>query len=189
MLRSKAVQIEQRKVTYTDLESWPDDGRRYELYDGEVYVCPAPTNRHQVAMGELYAHLRLYAQRTGGLALISPVDIVFTEHTVLQPDICFFQTSRRHFVDPDKPNRTAPDVVVEVLSPSTRRNDLGRKKATFARFGVAEYWLLDPYKRRLDRYTHRRGVYERTLSAGGDERFESAVLAGFTCAVRSLFLW
>jgi Uma2 family endonuclease len=185
----RTVQIEQRKVTYTDLESWPDDGRRYELYDGEVYVCPAPTNRHQIAMGELYARLHSYAQRTGGLALASPVDIVFTEHNVLQPDICFFQASRRHFVDLDKPTRTAPDVVVEIFSPSTKKNDLGRKKATFARFGVAEYWLVDPYKERVERYTHRRGVYERTASVGSREQFESVVLAGFTCPVDSLFPW
>jgi len=185
----RTVQIEQRKVTYTDLESWPDDGRRYELYDGEVYVCPAPTNRHQIAMGELYAHLRSYAQRAGGLALVSPIDIVFTEHNVLQPDICFFQASRRHFLNLDEPNRVAPDVVVEVLSPSTKRNDLGRKKATFARFAVTEYWLLDPYKERLDRYTHDKGAYERTLSVGSHQQFESVVLAGFTCPVDSLFPW
>jgi len=187
--KMKSVQIEQRKVTYTDLESWPDDGRRYELYDGEVYVCPAPTVRHQLAMGELHAHMRLYAQRTDGIALFSPIDIVFTEHDVLQPDICFFQASRRHFVTLDKAIRTAPDVVVEVLSPSTRRNDLGRKKATFARFGVAEYWLLDPYKERLERYTHEDSAYERTLSAGRKEEFESVVLAGFRCPVDSLFPW
>ena len=53
------VQIEQRKVTYTDLESWPDDGRRYELYVGEAYVCPAPMPRHQLAMAELHAQMRL----------------------------------------------------------------------------------------------------------------------------------
>jgi len=185
----KPVQIEQRKVTYTDLESWPDDGRRYELYDGEVYVCPAPRARHQLAMGELYAHLRQYAQRTDGIVLMSPIDIVFTEHNVLQPDICFFQASRRQFVTLDKAIRTPPDVVVEVLSPSTRRNDLGRKKATFARFGVSEYWLLDPHKEHVDRYAHADGAYERTLSVGPHEQFESVVLAGFSCPVESLFSW
>ena len=187
--KMESVQIQQRKVTYTDLESWPDDGRRYELYDGEVYVCPAPTARHQLAMGELYAHMRQFAQRTGGIVLMSPIDIVFTEHNVLQPDICFFQASRRHFVNLDKVTRVPPDVVVEVLSPSTRRNDLGRKKATFARFGVCEYWLLDPFKGRLERYSHAGGTYERTLSAGPHEQFESVVLAGFSCPVDSLFPW
>jgi len=183
------VQTERRKVTYTDLESWPDDGRRYELYDGEVYVCPAPTPRHQVAIGELYAHMRTYARRTGGIALFSPIDIVFTEHNVLQPDICFFQASRRHFVTPDKAIRVAPDVVVEVISPSTVWNDLGRKKATFARFGVPEYWLVDPHIDRIERYSHVAAEYERTLSVGPREQFESVVLAGFSCPIDSLFSW
>src|SRR5262245_6050620 len=104
---------------------------------------------------------------------MSPTDVVFTESNVLQPDICFFQASRRQCVSLDKVTRDAPDVVVEVLSPSSRRNDLGRKKATFARFGVIEYWLLDPYKKRLERYTHNDGAYERTLSVGSGELFES----------------
>jgi Uma2 family endonuclease len=183
------VQLAQEKVTYTDLESWPDDGRRYELYDGEVYVCPAPTNRHQLALGLLHSQLHDYARRTNGVVIMSPTDVVFTEYNVLQPDICFFQASRRHCVNLDRVTRDAPDVVVEVLSPSTRRNDLGRKKATFARFGVAEYWLLDPYKKRLERYTHENGAYERTLSVGSGEQFESIVLSGFTCPVESLFRW
>jgi len=183
------VQIEQRKVTYTDLESWPDDGRRYELYDGEVYVCPAPMPRHQLAIAELHAHMRLYAKRTGGIVMMSPIDIVFTEHNVLQPDICFFQASRSHFVNPDKVTRAAPDVVVEVISPGTVWNDLGRKKATFARFGVPEYWLLDPHIDRIERYSLLAGEYERTLSAGPHEPFASVVLADFTCPVDSLFSW
>ena len=185
----KPVQLAQEKVTYTDLESWPDDGRRYELYDGEVYVCPAPTNRHQLALGELYAQLREYARRTNGIAFVSPIDIVFTEHNVLQPDICFFQASRRYFIVLDQVIRTPPDVVVEVLSPSTRRNDLGRKKATFARFGVAEYWLLDPYKEQLERHTHEHGAYSRALVASRGEHFTSVALTDFSCPVDSLFSW
>ena len=183
------VQTERRKVTYTDLESWPDDGRRYELYDGEVYLCPAPMPRHQLAMGQLHGHMLRYAERTGGLVMVSPIDIVFTEHNVLQPDICFFQASRRDLVSPDKATRAAPDVVVEVISPSTVWNDLGRKKATFARFGVPEYWLLDPHIDRIERHSLVAGEYGRTLSVGPDEQFESVVLAGFSCPVDSLFSW
>jgi Uma2 family endonuclease len=179
----------EQRITYTDLESWPDDGRRYELYDGEVYVCPAPMPRHQVAAGELYARLREYAKRAGGIALITPIDIVFDEYNVLQPDIAFFVASRRHLVQPDTVTRSRPDVVVEVISPSTVGNDLGRKKATFARFGVPEYWLLDPPIDRMERYDLTRGTYARTLSVGPHEQFESAVLDGFTCPVDSLYSW
>jgi Uma2 family endonuclease len=185
----RTVQTAHRKVTYTDLESWPEDGRRYELYDGEVYVCPAPMPRHQIAVGQLHGKLILYAERTGGLVLMSPIDIVFDEHNVLQPDILFFQASRRHFVSLDKVTRVPPDVVVEVVSPSTVWNDLGRKKANFARFGVPEYWLLDPHIDRIHRYSNVGGTFEKTLDVGPRELFESIVLDGFTCPVDSLFPW
>ena len=79
-----------RKTTYTDLQGWPEDGRRYELYDGEVYVVPAPFPRHQIAMLELQDRLRDYAQERGGLVLVSPIDIVFSQYDVVQPDVVFF---------------------------------------------------------------------------------------------------
>jgi hypothetical protein len=73
-------------VTYAELSTWPDDGRRYELYDGEVSVVPAPLPRHQLAMLELYRQLHAHASATGGVVIASPIDIVFTDTNVLQPD-------------------------------------------------------------------------------------------------------
>jgi len=183
------VRLEKPKVTYADLEAWPDDGRRYELYDGEVYVCPAPRPRHQLALAELHDRLRRYAEARGGIALISPIDIVFDEHNVLQPDIAFFAAARRHHVKLDEAIRVAPDVVVEVISPGTGWNDLGRKKSAFARFGVPEYWVFDPHIERIERHSRSATDYHLTLSADPNESFESIVLPGFACEVASLFPW
>lgn len=179
----------QEKVTYAALLSWPNDGRQRELYDGEVYVVPSPMPRHQIAVLELEDHLRRYARQTGGLVLVSPIDIVFDELNVLQPDIAFFQSSRRHHVQLDRVTRVPPDVVVEVVSPSTAWNDLGRKKATFARFGVAEYWLLDPHIERLERHSLSDRDYALTFAAGPNEQFRSEILRDFSCPVDSLFPW
>jgi Uma2 family endonuclease len=84
-----------------------------------------------------------------------------------------------------------PDVVVEVISPGTVWNDLARKKATFARFGVPEYWVVDPHIERIERHSLSAAgnQYQVTLSAGPNESFQSIVLAGFTCPVASLFPW
>ncbi|PYQ70119.1 MAG: hypothetical protein DMG01_28040 [Acidobacteria bacterium] len=82
-----------------------------------------------------------------------------------------------------------PDVVVEVISPTTVWNDLGRKKATFARFGVPEYWLLDPHIERMERHSLTASPYQLTLSAGPSDTFESIVLSGFACEVAGLFPW
>ncbi len=178
-----------QQATYSDLVSWPDDGRRYELYDGEVYVAPAPLPRHQVTLLELLGRLWRYTERDGALVLAAPIDIVFDERNVLQPDIAYFSASRRHHVRPDAVIRVAPDLVVEVASPSTARNDLGRKKATFARFGVPEYWVVDPQTARVEGHELVDRGYTLTLAVGRHEMFESTALAGFRCEVDSLFPW
>jgi Uma2 family endonuclease len=177
------------KVTYRDLQSWPDDGRRYELHDGEVVVVPAPLPRHQIAMLELTDRLRTYARQHGGIVLVSPIDIVFNETNVLQPDIVVFTAARRHHVRLDEPIRVAPDVCVEVLSTGTASHDRGRKLQMFERFGVQEYWIIDPVAERVEVRALRQHQYELTLSAGRRDDLCSAVLSGFSCAADAIFPW
>ncbi len=176
-------------VTYAELASWPDDGRRYELYDGEVSVVPAPLPRHHLAMLELYRQLHAFAAARGGVVIASPIDIVFTETNVLQPDIVVFTADRRHLVELDAPIRVRPDVAVEVLSPTTERNDRGRKLAAFQRFGVPEYWILDPVAEQIELLKLRKGRYAASRVSHRGEAFESTVLAGFSCPVACLFPW
>jgi Uma2 family endonuclease len=183
------VQTSRHKVTYAELASWPDDGRRYELYDGEVHVVPAPLPRHQLAMLELEDRLRAYVTGHGGLVLVSPIDIVFDTTNVLQPDIVVFTADRRHVVELDAPIEQPPDVAVEVISPTTAKNDRGRKLRMFERFGVPEYWILDPGRERIEVRRLLDGRYPGPASAGRGERFASNVLAGFSCEVDSLFPW
>ena len=176
-------------VTYAELSTWPDDGRRYELYDGEVSVVPAPLPRHQLATLEILHRLYDYGAAHGALVIASPIDIVFTETNVLQPDIVVFTPDRRHHVQLDAPIRVRPDVAVEVISPSTERNDRGRKLAWFQRFEVPEYWILDPVGERMERLRLREGRYLRPRAFERGETFRSDVLAGFSCPVESLFPW
>ncbi len=177
------------KVTYAELATWPDDGRRYELYDGEVSVVPAPLPRHQLAMLELQDRLRAYVSSHGGLVLVSPIDIVFNSTNVLQPDIVVFTAARRRVVELDAPIEEPPDVAVEVISPSTATNDRGRKLRMFERFGVPEYWILDPGRECIEVRTIERGRYHDPILAGRGKRFDSRVLPGFSSQVDSLFPW
>jgi len=133
------------RVGYTDLLHQPEDGRRYEIYDGDVFVVPSPLPLHQVVSDSIARLLHEYARAHGGIAITAPLDIVLSEYDVLQPDVVFFSAARRHLVRLDEPIRRAPDLVVEVLSPSTESTDRGRKLHTFARFGVSEYWIVDPH--------------------------------------------
>ena len=89
------VKVVQPRVSYADLERAPEDGRRYELYDGEVFVVPAPLPRHQISQQLVLEVLRNYAARHGGFAVDSPIDIVFSDYDVLQPDVVFFRRQRR----------------------------------------------------------------------------------------------
>ncbi len=132
------------RVSYADLERWPDDGRRYELYDGEVYVIPSPRLIHQIVLGRLFEALRAWTRTYGGLVLVAPLDVVLTDYDVVQPDLLFFQANRVHLLDLYNVPRVPPDLAIEILSPSTARNDRGRKMQLLARHAVREYWLVDP---------------------------------------------
>ena len=132
-------------VSYADLQRMPDDGRQYELYDGEVRLVPSPTNRHQVVLKNLVALLVAYERKHGGRLLFAPSDVVFSEYNVVQPDVLYFVPSRRHLVRLDRPTDAAPDWVLEVVSPGTSSHDRSLKQATYARFGVHEYWIVDPF--------------------------------------------
>jgi len=175
------------RVTFAELQRWPDDGRRYELYDGEVIVVPSPFPRHQrVAMhvGEILAE---YERVYGGVEFSVPIDIVFDEHNVVQPDVVYFREERREVVEDWEPTRAAPDLAVEVLSRSTEARDRGRKMQLLARFGVQEYWIVDPAKNTLEIYVRRAGEYELMVDAGEDETITSPTLPHLSFSTNRVF--
>ena len=160
--------VEDPRVTFAELAEWPDDGRRYELYDGEVIVVPAPFFRHQRVAQHVCDILREYEEATGGLVGISPLDVVLSDHDVVQPDIVFIRHERRHLIDMMDAIRVPPDLVVEVLSRKTEMRDRNRKADLFARFGIPEYWIVNPVKntievrRNIDGTFVIDGVYDQT---------------------------
>ena len=160
------------RVTFAELQQWPDDGRRYELYDGEVIVVPSPILRHQRVLMHLEDVLTDYEQATGGLVVRAPFDIVFSDHNVLQPDVVFFRKERRHLLHDWDAARAAPDLAVEVLSRSTEVRDRGRKMDILARFAVPEHWIVDPVKNTFEIYALRGSTYE--LAGAYDEHDELA---------------
>ena len=131
-------------VGYADLERWPDDGRRYELYNGEVFVIPSPLAIHQVILGRLYIALSEFVREHDGTVFLSSLDIVLTEYDVVQPDVLLFVPEREHLLHLRQVTRVPPDLAIEILSKGTVRNDRGRKKRLLAQHGVREYWLVDP---------------------------------------------
>ena len=175
------------RVSYPDLERAPEDGRRYELYDGEVFVVPAPLPLHQLVVDRFADALKAYRQEHGGLVFFSPLDIVFSEFDVAQPDVVFFERGRERLIDLRKPIRVSPDLAVEVLSPSTAATDRGKKMQLFARYGVREYWLVDPDARTLEVYWLAGDAYLLVQSASDSGAALSTILPGFSVSASALF--
>ncbi len=182
-----SMQDVQTRVGYTDLVNMPDDGRRYEIHGGELVVVPSPRLRHQVVVGTVFRILDSHARRTGGTALVAPLDIVFDEFDVVQPDVLFFRAERVHLLQPDAVTRHAPDIVVEVLSPSTAATDRGRKMRLFARYGVPEYWIVDPLARQIEVHALEGDAYRATQVASADETVQSVLLPDLTFEAARVF--
>ena len=111
----------------------------------------------------------------------------FSEYDVVQPDVLFFGPARAHLVDLDRAIRHAPDLCVEILSPSTEATDRGRKMQMFARYGVPEYWIVDPVKQTIEVHRLEAGSYLLVQRVSGDDKVESAVLPGAALRARSIF--
>ena len=174
------------RVSYADLEGWPEDGRRYELYDGEVYVVPSPIPLHQMVSARLYLALDDYTRTHGGIVLYAPLDIVLTDYDVVQPDLLLFARARQHLVNPRKVTRHAPDLAIEILSPSTAGNDRGRKLQLLARHGVREYWLVDPDAVAIEVYQLAGPRYVLASRAGEAGAIESPLLPAFAITPHDL---
>lgn len=158
--------VRQDGFTVDDLAAMADDGRRYELVDGVLLVSPAPAPRHQVAVTELLAIL--YASCPPDLyVLVAPVDVRAGVRTSLQPDLLVM---RRDRLGPGSVAVDPPLLAVEVLSPSSADVDLGLKRRTYARMGVPDYWVVDPWEPALTVFTLIGEEYERSAYAPCSER-------------------
>jgi len=139
-------------LTYADYAAIPNDGRRYELHEGEVSVTPAPGTRHQLVIGNLYLGLRLHVEAHGlGLVLLSPVDCILSDTSVVQPDLVYVEGSRVTAVS-SRGIEGPPSLVVEVLSPSTIQIDRSVKGQLYAKHRVPYYWIVDPERRTVEAF-------------------------------------
>ena len=176
-----------RRMTYAELLLMPEDGPRIELYDGEVWEMPAPSFVHQEVALNTALGFREYAERVGGVAVVAPFDIVFSERNVVQPDVVFFLPERKHLLKLREPTRYRPDIAVEILSPTTEGNDRGRKLRMFARYEVPEYWILDADERTVEIRSLRGSFYEVTVTASGDALVTSPLLPDFSLPLSRIF--
>jgi Uma2 family endonuclease len=149
-----------RKLDYTDYAAIPDDGRRHEIIDGEHYVNPAPNLYHQAVSKRLQYQLYTKIELAGlGTLYDAPCDVQLSDHDVVQPDLLVVLSSRSRIFTPTKV-KGAPDLLVEILSPSSVQYDRNLKKKLYQRSGVREYWIVDPAEHSLEQFVLKEGEYQ-----------------------------
>jgi Uma2 family endonuclease len=174
------------KLTYEDYVRMPDDGQRYELIDGELFVVPAPGTPHQFVSGNIYFALTTYVRTNNiGIVAFAPVDVIFSNENVVQPDLIFVRSEHSALLE-RRGIFGAPDLVIEILSGNRRRDEV-TKRALYERFGVPEYWIVDPDAKtvKLLRLTGSR--YETITELCDGDTLTSSMFPGFELSLATIF--
>jgi Uma2 family endonuclease len=155
------------RLTYEDYAALPDDGRRYELHEGELSATPAPGIDHQDILGNLFVIVRGHVKaRVLGKVLVSPVDCILENITVVQPDLVFVEMARLSVLS-ERAIEGPPTLAVEIISPSSAGIDRRRKLQLYARYAVPFYWIVDPHARTIEAHQFVDGRYRDVGSLSG----------------------
>ena len=174
------------KYTHADLLVMPDDGKRREIIDGELYVTPSPVNSHQkILLNLTYAFCKFLETHPLGEVRFAPLDVILSEHDVLEPDLLFVLNEHLDYLQDWV--RGAPDLVVEILSPTTEARDRGIKLKAYARYGVGEYWIVDPIAQVIEVYRLTGEGFHLAATCAKGKTVKTPLLPGFSLAVGSIF--
>jgi len=175
-----------QKLTYQEYAELPE-GSPYQLMDGELIMVPAPTPDHQRILRKLgFLLLQFVEEKNLGEIFYSPIDVYFTEHDTFQPDIVFISTERLSIIGQQKIEQ-APDLVIEILSPSSAYYDTGRKFTVYEQSGVREYWLVHPERKKIEIYTKREAEFQLVQAEAEKGLLSSVLLEGFSVVVEQIF--
>jgi Uma2 family endonuclease len=174
------------KMTLAQLDALPDDGNRYELIEGDLFVTPAPRAKHQRVVMELGSILHMYAKAHKlGIVFPAPTDVrLRLRETRVQPDILFVSAERAGTIGVQEVSG-APNLVVEVLSESTKRADLEEKRQAYERAGIEEYWIVEPDQCYVLVYRFAESPEPRELS--GSDKLTTPLLPGLEITVSEIF--
>ncbi len=165
-------------------ESYMDE--RYEIIEGIRYdFKPSPASDHQLLVTEMNASLRMSCH-DDALLLVAPMDVYLDDDNTVQPDLIYVKRERAHIITRRRVNG-APDLVVEIMSPSTGSRDKKQKKALYARFGIREYWIVDPFSRTVDQFILEESDYRLAAVYAAGDCLESPHFPSISIDITSLF--
>ena len=174
------------KFTYEDFQRLGEE-KNLEVHDGELVVMPPPLMIHARIVGDLAMTLYPFVQENGlGELYICPLDVVFTNTDIVKPDLIFVSSERAHIITEDN-IRGAPDLVIEVLSPSTADRDRTFKRTLYERHGVREYWMVDPATRSITVQLLGENGFKLIGIYGEGQTLTSPTLPGFTLDLSNIF--
>jgi len=174
------------RLTYEDFCRLPNDGKRYEIIEGELFVTPSPRSLHQIVISNLHLELgRFVKDREMGRVLVAPLDVVLSRFDVVEPDLLFVSKSRSSTVT-ETNVQGAPDLVVEVLSGTSAEIDRTTKLKLYARSGVKEYWIIDPDAPSAEIYRRQEKGFERVKTLGATDSLTSPLFPGFSLPLDKL---
>jgi Uma2 family endonuclease len=172
----------QGEWTEDDYFSLPETNTIVELSEGRLIISPSPTSQHQRVLGNLFVIIKVYAQsKKLGEAVMSPMDVRLYDGVVRQPDIAFM--GNKHLDRIIEKMWGVPDLVMEILSKGTAKEDKEEKFKEYQRAGVPEYWIVDPFKQNIIIYTLKNGIYELFGKWETGESAKSKLLKGFEVSI------
>jgi Uma2 family endonuclease len=173
-------------LTIADLDAMPDDGNRYEIIEGELFVSCAPSLSHQDAVGNAFFALKEYLRDKPIGAVWAGAGVILSNFSGVIPDIAYVSNERLKSIADGDRITGPPDIVIEVLSPGidNERRDKQAKRQLFRKHGVKEYWIVDPSRRTIEIYGTARLKLVRTLHL--KDFITSPLLPGFRCPVKNI---
>jgi len=174
-------------VTYDDYLTLPDDGKKYEIIDGELIMTPSRVSVHQLTSRNIVRILDSFVSKNKrGEVLYAPLDVVLSMTDVVQPDIVFISSERRDIIT-KKNIIAAPDLVIEILSESTDTIDRVKKKNLYERHGVKEYWIVDPSARTVEQYILENNLYRSVGTFKEHDVVEVKTIGGLSVKLGEVF--
>lgn len=176
-----------KRWTYEDVQRLPDDGKRYELIDGELYELPAPNEPHQRAQRNIIVLILPEVGRVNVEWYASPTSVFLgSDDRAVEPDLIVFLPDGRA-TRGYRGIEGAPDLLIEILNPSDPEHDRVRKRRLYAEAGVREYWIVSPEARTVKVLVLTDGAYARHVRASGDELVTSTILPGLSIPASKVF--
>ncbi len=175
-------------LTVADLDVMPDDGNRYELFEGEIFVSRAPSLTHQRVLGNVYALLKAYLdQNLIGEVLLTP-GVIFDEFNSAIPDAVLLTNQQMKNIGTEERILEAPELAIEVVSPGKEnaRRDREVKRQVYGKHGVKEYWIADPEMRTFEIYRLEISKLKLVATLMYEDEITTPILPGFSCQAHQI---